>query len=130
MELREFEVFKGIPESKAFRLGAVCGSQRAVELMYRMYARLPGDYFVRDASTQRVVASLRARSESSSTTAGSNFDIFRGLPEQEAVCIETAEALSHARQRMEQMARLDPASYFVFSRFDRSILTFAGRSER
>ena len=127
MEIREFEVFKGNPEGKAFRLGAVCGFQRAVELMYRMYARLPGNYFVRDLATHQIVASLRARADA--PVAGANFDIFRGVPDRDAVCIETADALPEARQRMEQMARSESATFFVFSRFDRSILTFAGCSQ-
>jgi|SRR5689334_5978606 len=123
MESREFEVFKGNPESKPFRLGAVRGSQRAVELMYRMYARLPGNYFVRDLASRQIVASLRGKADA--PLAAANFDIFRGVPERDAVCIDTADALPEAQQRMEQMASCESAASFVFSRFDRSILTLA-----
>jgi hypothetical protein len=51
--VEEYEIFKGSPHAKSVRLGTVGGCQRATELMYRMYARSPGDYFIRDLAAKR-----------------------------------------------------------------------------
>ena len=55
-----YEVFKGKPQKKALWLGAVKGRTRALDLMNRMAARLPGDYFVWNAITQDLVTEVRA----------------------------------------------------------------------
>ena len=54
------------------------------------------------------------------------FDIFCGVPDKDATWYEAVEGLANARDRMEQIARIRPGSYFVFSRRDHSIL---GRTE-
>lgn len=118
----QFEVFKGSPNQKIIRLGAVKDCQRAMDLMYRMYARLPGDYFIRNASTMETVSSVQSTGKSFGPT---HFDIFRGLPDRNAVWVETVEGLSDARGRMEEIAITTSGTYFLFSRIDHSILGYA-----
>jgi hypothetical protein len=126
MKTAEYEVFKGIPDAKPRRLGTVCGSrQRATDLMYRMYARLPGDYFVRDTITGEVVVFVERKVPAPSKEPEPHFDIFRGLPDRYALWVETVEGLASARQRMEQIAAIEPDKYFVFCRLDHSILAYA-----
>lgn len=120
----EYEVFKGLPGAKAIRLGAVRGCERATQLMYRMYARLPGDYFVRDIATREVASSVRVQPAAQTTFGPAYFDIFRGWPDKNAVWVETLEGLAAARERMEEIAKALPARYFVFSRVDHSILAY------
>jgi DNA-binding NarL/FixJ family response regulator len=50
------------------------------------------------------------------------FDIFSGVPDKNAVWIETVAGLSNARTRMEAIAAQKAGQYFVFSRRDHSIL--------
>ncbi len=57
---RTYEVFKGNPQKKPLWLGSVKGRTRAVDLMNRMAARLPDDYFVLDTITQELVDELHA----------------------------------------------------------------------
>jgi hypothetical protein len=125
--MEDYEVFKGIPHVRPVRLGSVRGVQRATDLMNRMYARLPGNYFVCNARTREVIASLRIQPAESSLGASVNgaeppFDIFCGTPDKEAKWYETIDGLANARERMEQIARVRPGKYFVFSRRDHSIL--------
>jgi hypothetical protein len=120
----EFEVFKGVPGGKVIRLGAVRGRDRATHLMYRMYARLPGDYFVWDTVTMQVASSVQARMNAPNSVGEPNFDIFQGLADKNAVWVETVEGLAAARARMEEIARGKPATYFIFCRFDHSILAY------
>ena len=122
----EYEVFKGLPGGRAIRLGAVRGWERATELMYRMYARLPGDYFVLNVITQEVASSVRVQAATQTNFGPAYFDIFRGWPDKNAVWVETAEGLAAARERMEEIAKAMPARYFVFSRVDHSILAYTG----
>lgn len=125
----EFGVFKGIPLMKPFQLGVVADLQRAIDLMNRMNERIPGNYFVRHMETHEVLASLRCEAEdtaSANTPCGPAkeppFDIFCGSPDKNASWYETVKGLANARARMEQIARVRPGSYFVFSRRDHSIL--------
>lgn len=118
----EYEVFKGTPEVRPFRLGYVRGCERATELMYRMYSRVPGDYFIRHSATSEIVASVQSTARQAVRAHQPVFDIFRGLPDKDAVWVETVNGLSSARDRMEQIARIQPAQYFVFSRLDHSVL--------
>ena len=55
-----YDVFKRNPQKKPFWLGSVKGWTRAVDLMNRMAARLPGDYFVWNPITQELVTEVRA----------------------------------------------------------------------
>jgi hypothetical protein len=123
----DFEVFKGRPDTSPIRLGAVRGCERATELMYRMYARLPGDYFVRQARTKEITASVEAKVDRGENVVHPNFDIFSGWPDEYAVWVETVEGLAAARDRMAQIAAAKPGRYFVFSRSDHSILAYAER---
>jgi len=50
------------------------------------------------------------------------FDIFSGVPDKNAVWIETVAGLSNARARMEAIAAQEPGHYFVFSPRDHTIL--------
>jgi hypothetical protein len=68
MNADEYGVFKGTPQMEPLRLGIVRGRQRAIELMNRMYARLPGDYFLRDIATNEVVDSLQSEPVRTSRT--------------------------------------------------------------
>ena len=125
----EYGVFKGSPRVKPVRLGIVRGHARAVELMNRMYARLPGNYFLRHMTTNEVVDSLPNVSPGSAPSrgAGEPYDIFYVAADREPVWFETVEGLSNARERMERIAKVRPGSYFVFSRTDQSIV---GQTER
>ena len=123
----EFGVFKGIPQMKPFQLGVVADLQRAIDLMNRMNERIPGNYFVRHMETHEVLASLRCETENATsgvaeTATEPPFDIFCGSPDKNASWYETVKGLANARARMEQIARVRPGRYFVFSRRDRSIL--------
>ena len=55
-----YDVFKNAPQKPALWLGTVNGLQRAIDQMKRMAARLPGDYFVSNAATHEVLASVHA----------------------------------------------------------------------
>jgi hypothetical protein len=55
-----YDVFKGHPQKKPLWLGTVNGLPRAIDLMDRMAARLSGDYFVCNAATHEVLASVPA----------------------------------------------------------------------
>ena len=131
----EFGVFKGTPQMQPFQLGVVPDLKRATELMNRMAERIPGNYFVRHMITREVVLMLRCEEEEDApsrkvTSAGqSAFDIFCGAPDKNASWYESVEGwyesvegLMNARARMEQIARIRPGKYFVFSRRDHSIL--------
>jgi hypothetical protein len=50
------------------------------------------------------------------------FDIFAGGPQKDPVWLESVAGLSHARERMEQIAQKTPGQYFVFSIGSHSIL--------
>lgn len=119
----QYEVFKGSPDDKTIRLGAVKDCERAKQLMYRMYARLPGDYFILSTSTREVVCSVKSSADKS--CGPTHFDIFCGLPDKNANWVDTVEGLAAARHRMEEIARTNPGRYFLFSRIDHSILGFA-----
>ena len=54
-----YDVFKGIPEKKPLWLGTVNRLERAIDQMDRMFARLPGDYFVSNSATHEVLASIQ-----------------------------------------------------------------------
>jgi hypothetical protein len=54
-----YDVFKGTPQKKSLWLGTVNGLGRAIDQMNRMFARLPGDYFVSDSATHEVLASVQ-----------------------------------------------------------------------
>jgi hypothetical protein len=54
-----YEVFKGLPEGRPFRLGGIRGSRRAIDMMYRMFDRVPGDYFILHSFTGEIVASIQ-----------------------------------------------------------------------
>jgi len=51
-----------------------------------------------------------------------SFDIFSGAPDRYGVWLESVECSSSARKRMEAIASEKPGLYFVFSRFDHSVL--------
>jgi hypothetical protein len=50
------------------------------------------------------------------------FDIFKELPDRDAVWIERGAGLGEARERMEQIAKEAPGPYFVFSPTSHSVL--------
>src|SRR5215469_7568178 len=129
MNDEEYVVFKGKSHERPLRLGTVRRRERAIDLMYRMYARMPGDYFIRYSDTNEIVAVLQSASRAGVTSRGPDFDIFRGVPDKNAVWVETVVGLSSARERMEQIARAQPDTYFVFSRADNSIFTLADTSK-
>lgn len=54
----EFDVFKGRPGKNPLWLGRVNGLPRATELMNKMAARLPDEYFVSSASSKEIVVSV------------------------------------------------------------------------
>jgi hypothetical protein len=56
MDDSKYDVFKGTPDNNPLWLGNINGLERATELMNRMAARLPGDYFVSKAASAKVVA--------------------------------------------------------------------------
>jgi hypothetical protein len=51
-----------------------------------------------------------------------SFDIFRGIPDREAIWVERVAGLSAARNRMERLAAENPGSYFIFSGKSHAIL--------
>jgi hypothetical protein len=59
-EPHTYELFKRTPQEQPRRLGSVNGLQRALDQMKRMSARLPGDYFISDAATHEVIASVHS----------------------------------------------------------------------
>jgi len=50
------------------------------------------------------------------------FNIFSGVPDKNAIWIETVAGLSNARERMEAIAAQQPGQYFVFCPRDHTIL--------
>ena len=54
-----YDVFKGTPQNKPLWLGTVNRLERAIDQMNRMFARLPGDYFVSNSATHEVLASVQ-----------------------------------------------------------------------
>jgi hypothetical protein len=54
-----YTVFKGSRQEKPLWLGTVKGRKRAIDLMNRMAARLPDDYFVCNTFTQELVTEVR-----------------------------------------------------------------------
>jgi hypothetical protein len=68
--------------------------------MYRMYARLPGDYFIRQTSTQEVIISVQRQRDPLPVGQEPTFDIFRGVPDKNAVWIDAAEGLPGARDEV------------------------------
>jgi len=120
----DFDVVKGFAHDKPLCIGTVRGVEIAIELMYRMYAKIPGDYFVRQKATEEVVASIQ-RDSLYAKVSGPLLDIFRGLPDGNAVWVEAVDGLASAKERMKQLSRELPDSYFVFSRRDHTILAFA-----
>jgi hypothetical protein len=117
----DFDVVKGLPHVQPLCLGAVHHFEAAIELMYRMYTRIPGDYFVRRKITNEVVASIQCDSRRVRTS-GPPIDILRGVQNGNAVWVEAVEDLVSAGKRMEELRTHMPGSYFVFSRRDRTIL--------
>jgi hypothetical protein len=67
MDKFEYDVFSGIPEKNPLWLGSVSGLERAAELMNRMAARLPGNYFLSCAITNEVVAVSKLKTDVSMT---------------------------------------------------------------
>jgi hypothetical protein len=63
MDEFKYDVFKGTPKKNPLWLGSVNGLDRATELMKRMAARLPGDYFVSSGITTEVVAVSKQENE-------------------------------------------------------------------
>jgi len=123
----EYGIFKGTPQMHPFQLGLVSDLQRATDLMNRMNARIPGNYFVRHMVTREVVATLCCEAEEEipgieASGKEPQFDIYCGAPDKNASWYEAVAGLANARARMEQIARIRPGKYFVFSRRDRSIL--------
>lgn len=51
-----------------------------------------------------------------------HFDIFKGVPDKNAVWVERVEGLAAARRRMEELAKERPGSYFVFSPVSHAVL--------
>jgi len=119
-----FDVAKGLPHVQPLCLGTVHRVEAAIELMYRMYARIPGDYLVRRKTTNEVVASIQCDSRYVRTS-GPSIDIFRGVQNGNAVWIEAADDPASAGKRMDELRADVPDSYFMFSRRDRTILPFA-----
>jgi hypothetical protein len=124
----QYDVLKGTPDN-AMWLGNVRGLGRAIELMNRMAEIQPGDYFVRIASSNRVVASVRTEETAKRTTELSTapaFEIFKGFyPDKEAIWVETVHGLGHARERMEQIAVNAPGPYFVYSTRDNLVMAIS-----
>jgi len=123
----QYGVFRGTPRMQPFQLGVVSDLKRATDLMYRMAERIPGDYFIRHMVTGEILVSVRHTEESESggkveTGKESLFDIFCGAPDKNAAWYERVEGLANARARMEQIAKIRPGKYFLFSRRDHSIL--------
>jgi hypothetical protein len=131
MDAKDCEVIKRETKGGSFRLGTLRGYERATEMMYRMYARVPGDYAVVDLATREVVASVKMQEteKASKKTHENNFDIFFGLPTKDAIWIESVEGFSRAIERMEEIARFEPGSYFVFSRLDHSVFPNIGTDQ-
>jgi hypothetical protein len=50
------------------------------------------------------------------------FDIFSGGPDKDPMWLDTVAGLSHARERMEQIAAKAPGHYFLFSTEAQTIL--------
>jgi hypothetical protein len=59
-EPKIYDVFKETAQKKALWLGSVNRLQRALDQMKRMSAQLPGEYFISDAATQEVIASVHS----------------------------------------------------------------------
>jgi hypothetical protein len=59
-DISTYDVFKGNHQKKPLWLGTVEGRTRAIDLMNRMAARLPGDYFVWNTITQQLVTEVHA----------------------------------------------------------------------
>jgi len=72
----EYLVFNGKSHERPLRVGTVRRRERANDLMYRMYARMPGDYFIRYSHTNEIVAILERDSRAVVTSRGPDFDIF------------------------------------------------------
>ena len=123
-DVADFDVVKGLLHGKPLCIGTVRGVQRAIELMYRMYAKIPGDYFVRQKATGKVVASIQ-RDCLYPKLSGPPLDVFRGVPDGDAVWVEAVDGLASAKERMEQLTGNAPDSYFIFNRRDHTILAFA-----
>ena len=127
----QYGIFKGLPDMMPFQLGLTPDLPRAFDLMNRMNERIPGHYFIRNMITKMVVASVHSGWSGSPDNPEApvekaqkepTFDIFCGVPDKNATWYEAVEGLANARERMEQIARIRPGSYFVFSRQDHSIL--------
>ena len=131
-----FAIFRGLPKMMPFQLGVTADLARAVDLMTRMNARIPGDYFIRDLVTQDIVNEVRATSAeiADGLRPGPEhadlFDIFCGNAGKNAMWYETVGGLSNARTRMEQIAQRCPGAYFLFSRRDRSVLARIDTTEK
>jgi len=80
-----------------------------------------GVYAIRDVQTL-AGEPRRRNSRLSSNPKQPTFDIFCGVPDKDAIWYDAVEGLANARDRMEQIARIIPGNYFVFSRRDHSIL--------
>ena len=59
-EPNSYDVFKQNPQKEALWLGSVNWLQRVLDQMKRMSTRLPGDYFISDAATHEVIASVHS----------------------------------------------------------------------
>ena len=125
MKTDGYVVCRGDPGFRPLLLGAVCDKEAAIDLMQRMYSRIPATYCVVCQKTGETVASLS--SDEKDLCDGSFakqliFDIFSGVPDKNAKWCESVDGLSSARSRMEEIAKNHPGAYFLFYRRDRSIL--------
>jgi len=120
-----YVVCRGDPGFRPLLLGVICDRQAAIDLMERMYARIPATYCVVCQKTGETIASLSSDQKDLYDARLANqpvFDIFSGVPDKNAKWCETVEGLSNARSRMEEIAKHRPGAYFIFYRRDHSIL--------
>lgn len=125
MKADGYAVCRGDPGFRPLILGVVCDSESAVDLMERMYARIPATYCVVCQKTGETIASLSSGEKDLYDASLANqpvFDIFFGVPDKNAKWCESVEGLSNARSRMEEIAKHRPGAYFLFYRRDHSIL--------
>jgi len=57
------------------------------------------------------------------------FDIFRGVPDKDAMWVEAAEGLGFAFDRMKELATESPGPYFVFDTKSHKTLAFINTAQ-
>jgi DNA-binding NarL/FixJ family response regulator len=113
---------KGAPESKILFLTAQSDPDLVVAALDAGASGYVHKALAANELEPAVAAVLGGKQFFSRTLKVPVFDIFFGVPDKNAVWIETAAGLSNARERMEAIAAQEPGQYFVFSRRDHTIL--------